>query len=124
MRNLVLEKLGKIWDVYVAGVRSCHPDDFKDYESLEEYGLHQWRVNTCNGCNDFGFDEFEKETNRELATFSVKMDETVIKKWRTYTSIDKYGETGRLTEKAIKEYMTNHPLEAKNYAKFETLMRI
>lgn len=58
---------------------------------------------------------------RELQTFSVKIDSDVLKRWRTYTTIEKYGETGKLTEKALEEYMNRHKLSPEQQAKFDIL---
>lgn len=64
------------------------------------------------------------ETKRETATFSVKIDSEVLKKWRAYTSIDGYGDKGKLTEAAIVEYMNRHKLTGDKQAKFEKLISI
>lgn len=62
------------------------------------------------------------EPKRDLQTFSVKIDSEVLKKWRYYTTIEKYGETGKLTEAALSEYMNRHKLTQEQQAKFDTLM--
>jgi hypothetical protein len=54
----------------------------------------------------------------------VKIDSEVLKKWRVYTSIDGYGDKGRLTEAAILEYMNRHKLTGDKLKKFETLTSI
>ena len=64
----------------------------------------------------------EPEQKRELQTFSVKIDSDVLKRWRTYTTIEKYGETGKLTEAALVEYMNRHKLTVDKLTKFETLI--
>lgn len=62
------------------------------------------------------------EPKRDLQTFSVKIDSDVLKRWRTYTTIEKYGETGKLTEAALVEYMNRHKLTGDKLTKFETLI--
>ena len=62
------------------------------------------------------------EPKRDLQTFSVKIDSEVLKKWRYYTTIEKYGETGKLTEAALSEYMNRHKLTEEQQAKLDTLM--
>ena len=62
------------------------------------------------------------EAKRETATFSVKIDTDVLKKWRIYASIDGYGDKGKLTEAALIEYMNRHKLNPEQQAKFDTLM--
>lgn len=62
------------------------------------------------------------EQKRDLQTFSVKIDSDVLKRWRTYTTIEKYGETGKLTEAALVEYMNRHKLTGDKLTKFETLI--
>lgn len=64
------------------------------------------------------------EPKRTKETFSVKIDSEVLKKWRVYTSIDGYGDKGRLTEAAISEYMNRHKLTGAKLKKFETLTSI
>ena len=66
----------------------------------------------------------EAEPKRETATFSVKIDSEVLKKWRTYTSLDGYGDKGKLTEQAIVEYMNRHKLSPEQQVKFDTLISI
>jgi uncharacterized protein (DUF4415 family) len=66
----------------------------------------------------------EPEPKRTKETFSVKIDSEVLKKWRVYTSIDGYGDKGRLTEAAILEYMNRHKLTGDKLKKFETLTSI
>ena len=64
------------------------------------------------------------EPNRTKETFSVKIDSEVLKKWRVYTSIDGYGDKGRLTEAAILEYMNRHKLTGAKLKKYETLTSV
>lgn len=64
------------------------------------------------------------EPKRETATFSVKIDSEVLRKWRAYTSLDGYGDKGKLTEAAIVEYMNRHKLTGEKQAKFEKLISI
>jgi hypothetical protein len=59
---------------------------------------------------------------RETATFSVKIDTDVLKRWRTYASMNGYGDKGKLTEAALIEYMNRHKLTPEQQAKFDTLM--
>lgn len=62
------------------------------------------------------------EKKRETATFSVKIDKDVLKRWRTYAGIDGYGDKGKLTEAALTEYMNRHKLTGEKKAKFDVLM--
>lgn len=64
------------------------------------------------------------EPKRETATFSVKIDSEVLKKWRIYTSMDGYGDKGRLTEAAISEYMNRHKLSQDQQKRFEALAEL
>ena len=64
------------------------------------------------------------EPKRETATFSVKIDTEVLKKWRVYASIDGYGDKGKLTEAALNEYMNRHKLTGDKLKKFETLTSV
>lgn len=64
------------------------------------------------------------EPKRETATFSVKIDTEVLKKWRVYASIDGYGDKGKLTEAALSEYMNRHKLTGDKLKKFEALTSI
>ena len=64
------------------------------------------------------------EPKRETATFSVKIDSDVLKKWRYYASMNGYGDKGRLTEAAIVEYMNRHKLTPEQQAKLDALMEI
>lgn len=64
------------------------------------------------------------EPKRETATFSVKIDSEVLKKWRYYASMDGYGDKGKLTEAAIVEYMNRHKLTPEQQAKLDALMEI
>ena len=66
----------------------------------------------------------KQEPKRETATFSVKIDTDVLKKWRIYASIDGYGDKGKLTEAALNEYMNRHKLTPEQQAKFDALMSI
>lgn len=61
---------------------------------------------------------------RETVTFSAKIDSEVSKKWRTYTTIDKYGDTGKLTEAALMEYMNRHKLTPEQQKKYDILTGI
>ena len=62
------------------------------------------------------------EAKRETATFSVKIDTDVLKRWRTYASMNGYGDKGKLTEAALNEYMNRHKLTPEQQAKFDTLI--
>ena len=64
------------------------------------------------------------EPKRSKETFSVKIDSEVLKAWRTYTSLDGYGDKGKLTEAAISEYMNRHKLSPDKQAKYDTLMSV
>ena len=64
----------------------------------------------------------ETVVKRETATFSVKIDTDVLKKWRIYASLDGYGDKGRLTEVALIEYMNRHKLTPEQQKKFDTLI--
>ena len=64
------------------------------------------------------------EPKRTKETFSVKIDSEVLKAWRTYTSLDGYGDKGKLTEAAISEYMNRHKLTPDKQAKYDTLMSV
>ena len=64
------------------------------------------------------------ESKRETVTFSAKIDSEVSKKWRTYTTIDKYGDTGKLTEAALLEYMNRHKLTPEQQKKYDILTGI
>ena len=65
----------------------------------------------------------ETVVKRETATFSVKIDADVLKKWRIYASIDgEYGNKGALTEAALIEYMNRHKLTPEQQKKFDTLI--
>lgn len=64
------------------------------------------------------------DPKRETATFSVKIDTEVLKRWRTYASMNGYGDKGKLTEAAISEYMNRHKLPPEQQAKFEKLISI
>ena len=64
----------------------------------------------------------EPEPKRETATFSVKIDSDVLKRWRVYASMDGYGDKGKLTEAAITEYMNRHKLTPEQQKKFDTLI--
>lgn len=63
----------------------------------------------------------DPEHKRELVTFSAKIDSEVSKQWRTYTTVGKYGDTGRLTEAALTEYMNRHKLPPELQKKFDIL---
>lgn len=64
------------------------------------------------------------EEKREKAVFSVKIDSEVLKRWRFYASMDGYGDKGKLTEEALKEYMENHELPPEQKKKLKTLMEL
>ena len=64
------------------------------------------------------------EEPREKATFSVKIDSEVLKKWRIYTSMNGYGDKGKLTEAAISEYMNRHKLTPEQQARFIVLCEV
>lgn len=64
------------------------------------------------------------EKKRELQTFSVRIDSDLIKKWKTYTTVEKYGEMGKLTEAALTEYMNRHKLTGDKLKKYETLIEL
>lgn len=64
------------------------------------------------------------EPKRETATFSVKIETTTLKKWRLYASMNGYGDKGKLTEKAIDEYMNRHKLSPEQQAKLDALMEL
>jgi len=64
----------------------------------------------------------EQEPKKETATFSVKIDTEVLKKWRLYASMDGYGDKGKLTEAALNEYMNRHKLTPEQQAKLDILL--
>lgn len=64
------------------------------------------------------------EGRKETATFSVKIGADTLKKWRTYASMNGYGDKGKLTEAALNEYMNRHKLTPEQQAKFDTLMNL
>lgn len=57
----------------------------------------------------------------EKVTFSVKIDSNVLKRWRTYASMNGYGDKGKLTEAALIEYMNRHKLTPEQQEKFDIL---
>jgi hypothetical protein len=61
------------------------------------------------------------ERKRETATFSVKIDLEVLKRWRIYASSNGYGDKGKLTEAAIVEYMNRHKLTAEQQKRYDRL---
>ena len=65
------------------------------------------------------------ERRKETATFSVKIDSQVLKKWRYYTSVaESYGKKGKLTENAIVEYMNRHKLTPEQQEKIDLLCQL
>lgn len=64
------------------------------------------------------------EAKRETATFSVKIDSEVLKRWRYYASANGYGDKGKLTEAALVEYMNRHKLTPEQQAKVELLCNV
>lgn len=64
------------------------------------------------------------EPKKETATFSVKIDVEVLKRWRFYASANGYGDKGRLTEAAIVEYMNRHKLSPEQQAKIDILCKV
>lgn len=64
------------------------------------------------------------ETKRETATFSVKIDTEILKRWRYYASANGYGDKGKLTEAAITEYMNRHKLTPEQQAKVDLLCSV
>lgn len=67
-------------------------------------------------------EKVKPEPKRETATFSVKIDSDVLKRWRVYASMDGYGDKGKLTEAALSEYMNRHKLTPEQQKKFNTLI--
>ena len=67
-------------------------------------------------------EKLKPEPKRETATFSVKIDSDVLKRWRVYASMDGYGDKGKLTEAALSEYMNRHKLNPEQQKKFDTLI--
>lgn len=65
--------------------------------------------------------EQEQEKKKETATFSVKIDTDVLKRWRIYAELDGYGKKGELTEAALNEYMNRHKLTAEKQTRFDNL---
>ena len=68
--------------------------------------------------------ETTPDPKRETVTFSVKIDSDTLKKWRIYTSMNGYGDKGKLTETALNEYMNRHKLTPEQQAKFDTLYEL
>lgn len=68
--------------------------------------------------------ETTPDPKRETVTFSVKIDSDTLKKWRIYTSLDGYGDKGKMTEAALNEYMKRHKLTPEKQAKFDTLYEL
>lgn len=68
--------------------------------------------------------EPEPEPKRETATFSVKIDSQVLKRWRYYASANGYGDKGKLTEAAIVEYMNRHKLTPEQQEKIDLLCKV
>lgn len=66
----------------------------------------------------------EPEPKRETATFSVKIDSQVLKRWRYYASANGYGDKGKLTEAAIVEYMNRHKLTPEQQEKIDLLCKV
>ena len=64
------------------------------------------------------------EPKRETATFSVKIDTEILKRWRYYASANGYGDKGKLTEAAITEYMNRHKLTPEQQAKVDLLCSV
>lgn len=61
---------------------------------------------------------------RETATFSVKIDSEVLKRWRYYASANGYGDKGKLTEAALVEYMNRHKLTPEQQEKVDLLCKV
>lgn len=66
----------------------------------------------------------EPEAKRETATFSVKIDKEVLKRWRYYASANGYGDKGKLTEAALVEYMNRHKLSPEQQEKIDLLCKV
>lgn len=66
----------------------------------------------------------EPEAKREAATFSVKIDKEVLKRWRYYASANGYGDKGKLTEAALVEYMNRHKLSPEQQEKIDLLCKV
>lgn len=66
----------------------------------------------------------EPEAKRDTATFSVKIDSEVLKRWRYYASANGYGDKGKLTEAALVEYMNRHKLTPEQQAKVDLLCNV
>ena len=66
----------------------------------------------------------QPEPKRETATFSVKIDTEVLKRWRHYASMDGYGDKGKLTEAAIVEYMNRHKLTPEQQERLDKLCEL
>lgn len=64
------------------------------------------------------------EAKRETATFSVKIDSEVLKRWRYYASANGYGDKGKLTEAALVEYMNRHKLTPEQQEKVDLLCKV
>ena len=64
------------------------------------------------------------EKKKESAIFSVQIDKEILKRWRLYTSANGYGDKGRLTQEAIKEYMQNHRLDPEQEKKIESMLEL
>ena len=64
------------------------------------------------------------EAKKETATFSVKVEAEVLKRWRIYASMNGYGDKGKLTNEALREYMANHPLTKEQESKIKAFMEI
>lgn len=60
----------------------------------------------------------------ERVNFAVRIDADVLKRWRIYTSLDGYGDKGKLTEDAMIEYMAKHKLTPEKQARFDTLYEL
>ena len=63
----------------------------------------------------------DPEQKREAATFSVKIDKEVLKRWRYYGEANGYGNKGELTERALTEYMNRHKLTPEQEKKIDIL---
>ena len=66
----------------------------------------------------------EPKAKRETATFSVKIDSEVLKRWRYYASANGYGDKGKLTEAALVEYMNRHKLTPEQQEKVDLLCNV
>ena len=63
-------------------------------------------------------------TGTENVSFACRIDADAARQWKAYCKAGGYGQVGKMTVEAMREYMTAHPLTGEQEKEYKRLIKL